>query len=184
MRLRGDKLARFVSRRLLMDSEMPANSREELESQLTAFILGELPAEQAFELGRSIEQDVELARLYQRLKVTVELVRETTSHPAEQPTAHPAPLKLSAERREKLLARFKTITPMQLSEPHPSRRAWLVPLAAAAILLLLASISIPNLIRVRTTAQSSAVINNLRQLDGAKQHWALENNKSATDVPI
>ena len=32
-------------------------------------------------------------------------------------------------------------------------------------------------------AQRAACINNLRQIDAAKQQWALEYNKSATDVP-
>ncbi len=32
-------------------------------------------------------------------------------------------------------------------------------------------------------AQLNACINNLRQLDGAKQQWALENKKTAADVP-
>jgi septal ring factor EnvC (AmiA/AmiB activator) len=33
------------------------------------------------------------------------------------------------------------------------------------------------------TAQRNACINNLRQIDAAKQQWALENNKTATDIP-
>src|SRR5262245_21188809 len=48
--------------------------------------------------------------------------------------------------------------------------------------MLLPAISIPNFLKTRTS-QSSAIINNLRQLDGAKQQWALENHKSAEDVP-
>jgi prepilin-type N-terminal cleavage/methylation domain-containing protein len=47
-----------------------------------------------------------------------------------------------------------------------------------AIIGLLAAIAIPNFIRARTTAQTNACVNNLRQLDGAVQQWALENNKS------
>jgi len=35
----------------------------------------------------------------------------------------------------------------------------------------------------RTTSQSTSIINNLRQLDGAKQQWAIENHKSANDEP-
>jgi len=35
----------------------------------------------------------------------------------------------------------------------------------------------------QTQALLNACINNLRQLDGAKQQWALENNKQAQDVP-
>src|SRR5258705_1891972 len=38
-----------------------------------------------------------------------------------------------------------------------------------AIIGLLAAIAIPNFVRARTTAQMNACINNLRQIDGAKQ---------------
>jgi len=52
-----------------------------------------------------------------------------------------------------------------------------------AIIGLLAAIAIPNFVRARNTAQRNACINNLRQIDGAKQQWALENKKSDTDTP-
>jgi len=47
-----------------------------------------------------------------------------------------------------------------------------------AIIGLLAAIAIPNFVKARGTAQKNACINNLRQLDGAKEQWALENKKS------
>jgi prepilin-type N-terminal cleavage/methylation domain-containing protein len=50
-----------------------------------------------------------------------------------------------------------------------------------AIIGLLAAIAIPNFIRARTTAQKNACINNLRQIDGAIQQWALENKKGPSD---
>ena len=46
-----------------------------------------------------------------------------------------------------------------------------------AIIGLLAAIAIPNFIKARTTSQKNACINNLRQVDGAIQQWALENKK-------
>jgi prepilin-type N-terminal cleavage/methylation domain-containing protein len=49
-----------------------------------------------------------------------------------------------------------------------------------AIIGLLAAIAIPNFIKARTTSQQNACINNLRQLDGAVQQWALQNNKSGS----
>ena len=49
-----------------------------------------------------------------------------------------------------------------------------------AIIGLLAAIAIPNFIKARTTSQSNACVNNLRQIDGAIQQWALENNQSAS----
>jgi prepilin-type N-terminal cleavage/methylation domain-containing protein len=52
-----------------------------------------------------------------------------------------------------------------------------------AIIGLLAAIVIPNFVRARTTSQQNACINNLRQIDGAKQQWALENTVPATARP-
>ena len=52
-----------------------------------------------------------------------------------------------------------------------------------AIIGLLATIAIPNFVRARLKAQQSACINNLRQIDGAKQTWALENRAAQTTVP-
>ncbi len=46
-----------------------------------------------------------------------------------------------------------------------------------AIIGLLAAIAVPNFVRARTTTQTDACINNLRQIDGAAQTYALENNK-------
>jgi len=48
---------------------------------------------------------------------------------------------------------------------------------------MLAAIAIPNFVKARTTSQENACINNLRQLEAAKQQWALEKGKQATDVP-
>ena len=53
-----------------------------------------------------------------------------------------------------------------------------------AIIGLLAAIAIPNFVRARTTSQKNACINNLRQIDGAVQQWALENKQAATVTPI
>jgi len=53
-----------------------------------------------------------------------------------------------------------------------------------AIIGLLAAIAIPNFVRARQTSQTNACINNLRQIDGAKQQWALENGQIATATPV
>jgi prepilin-type N-terminal cleavage/methylation domain-containing protein len=49
-----------------------------------------------------------------------------------------------------------------------------------AIIGLLAAIAIPNFVRARTQSQKNACINNLRQIDGAVQQWALENKEAPT----
>lgn len=43
-----------------------------------------------------------------------------------------------------------------------------------AIVSLLSVIALPNFVRARTTTQRNACINNLRQIYGVKQQWALE----------
>ena len=43
-----------------------------------------------------------------------------------------------------------------------------------AIIGLLAAIAIPSFMRARTTAQANACINNLRQIESAKDQYALE----------
>src|SRR4051812_23404983 len=43
-----------------------------------------------------------------------------------------------------------------------------------AIIGLLAAIAIPNFVKARQTSQANACINNLRQMDGAVQQYALE----------
>ena len=48
-----------------------------------------------------------------------------------------------------------------------------------AIIGLLAAIAIPNFVRARTQSQKNACINNLRQIDGSTQQWALENKAAA-----
>ena|SRR2546421_269245 len=52
-----------------------------------------------------------------------------------------------------------------------------------AIIGLLAAIAIPNFVKARTASQKNACIANLKQIDGAKATWALEQKKVATDVP-
>jgi prepilin-type N-terminal cleavage/methylation domain-containing protein len=52
-----------------------------------------------------------------------------------------------------------------------------------AIIGLLAAIAIPNFVRARTSAQTNTCINNLRQIDGAKQEWALETRQTGGATP-
>ena len=52
------------------------------------------------------------------------------------------------------------------------------------VLPLMLAIAIPNFVRARNTAQQNACINNLRQIDGTKQVWAVEKKRSDTDTPL
>lgn len=48
---------------------------------------------------------------------------------------------------------------------------------------LLLALVIPRFVHPHTSASPNACVNNLRAIDGAKQQWALENKKHATDTP-
>src|SRR5579885_1078196 len=52
-----------------------------------------------------------------------------------------------------------------------------------AIIGLLSAIAVPNWVRARTNSHTTACINTLRQIDSAKQQWALENRISGTNAP-
>lgn len=52
-----------------------------------------------------------------------------------------------------------------------------------AMVGMLAAIAIPNFAKARATAQMNHCINNLRQIEAAKQQWALEHQKKETDTP-
>ena len=51
-----------------------------------------------------------------------------------------------------------------------------------AIIGLLAAIAIPSFMRARTTSQKNACIENLRQVSGAEEQWAMEANKNSGDT--
>src|SRR5260221_9930513 len=74
-----------------------------------------------------------------------------------------------------------------IMKPNTPRNS-LFPLAkliiSVAIIGLLAAIAIPNFVRARTTAQQNACINNLRQIDGAKQQWAMEQRAGPGAAPV
>src|SRR2546425_988623 len=85
--------------------------REEQEMRLTALLLDELPAEEAAALRASMEQDPELRQLHERLKQTIGLVREAAGSVEGDKLGQIPELRLSADRREKLLPMFKTGSP-------------------------------------------------------------------------
>src|SRR5881409_1987632 len=52
-----------------------------------------------------------------------------------------------------------------------------------AIIGLLAAIAIPNFVKARAASQKNACIANLKQMDGAKATWALEQKQVDTNTP-
>ncbi len=168
-----------------MTPETP-DSRQMLEARLTALLLGELSGAEASALRQAIEDDPALAKLYEQLSQTIKLVRETAASPSPESGPQPAPLRMSGEKRQKLLAQFKTVKPAEFAKP-PRGKLVLSPLmkiaAMVAIFAILASMAVPNLIKSRATAKSTVVMNNLRQLENAKQQWAAEQKAAPDAVP-
>jgi hypothetical protein len=54
---------------------------------------------------------------------------------------------------------------------------------AVFVMPMLIAIAIPNFIKARETAQTNVCVNNLRQIDNAKQQWAADHKKAPNDVP-
>jgi prepilin-type N-terminal cleavage/methylation domain-containing protein len=52
-----------------------------------------------------------------------------------------------------------------------------------AIIGVLAAIAIPNFVTARKRSQTNACIANLKQIEGCKETWALDNKKQDTDTP-
>lgn len=50
------------------------------------------------------------------------------------------------------------------------------------IIGVLSAIAIPNFAKARTTARMHTCINNLKQLETAKEQWAMENKKAVGDA--
>jgi prepilin-type N-terminal cleavage/methylation domain-containing protein len=51
------------------------------------------------------------------------------------------------------------------------------------IIGILVAIAVPNFISARTNSQTNACIGNLKQIESAKEQWAMVNKKAATDSP-
>ncbi|HEY3900481.1 MAG TPA: von Willebrand factor type A domain-containing protein [Chthoniobacter sp.] len=125
---------------------------EKLEMQVTALLLGELSPAEAADLQARIAAEPALAVLHTRLSKALELLHEATAVP-DQP-APAAPVQLSSERRERLLAYFKTAPsepapvskPIPMASTRPTRDwSWLPPLGiAAAVVALFGFFAMPK----------------------------------------
>jgi prepilin-type N-terminal cleavage/methylation domain-containing protein len=72
---------------------------------------------------------------------------------------------------------------MQIETSRKSGFTLVEIMIVVAIIGLLAAIAIPNFVKARNASQKSACVANLKQIEGAKATWALENKKIGTDTP-
>jgi len=72
---------------------------------------------------------------------------------------------------------------MQINTSRKSAFTLVEIMIVVAIIGLLAAIAIPNFIKAREASQRNACIANLKQIDGAKQTWALETKQTSSASP-
>ena len=137
---------------------------EERELHLTALLLRELSPAEADVVRLALAADTELAREHDRLQETIALVRETAAMECKTSTEG-TPLRLDDQRREKLLAAFKTpaptAAPRSIASCRP-RNLWYVPLSLAALLVgLLALVAaLPLFVKSRASSPQGTLLRN------------------------
>src|SRR5688572_379972 len=107
-----------------MNADFSKLSKEERELRFTALALGELALTEAEEIQQAIAADPDLVREFERLKQTVELVRETSAMDRKV-SNEGTPLRLDEARRKRLLETFQTPVPApELIKPRRRRNLW------------------------------------------------------------
>ena len=66
---------------------------------------------------------------------------------------------------------------------HMSKKSKITAVTVLSIILVVVAI-LPAFIRATTTPAMNASVNNLRQIDGVKQLWVVENHKTTNDVVV
>lgn len=51
------------------------------------------------------------------------------------------------------------------------------------IIGILLAIAVPNFVKARESSRTKSCISNLKQIDSAKEQWAMDNKKNSTDTP-
>lgn len=115
-----------------MNSDKPLTPGEELEIRITAMLMGELSPDESAALRERLAATPELQALHTRLARAYDLLRAAV--PLGDTIEHLTPARLSNERRERLLRRFKaTAVSNPVIVPIVKKRwTWLAPLSWAA----------------------------------------------------
>ncbi|MDR3459880.1 MAG: von Willebrand factor type A domain-containing protein [Verrucomicrobiae bacterium] len=160
------------------------SSRADLELRITMLLLGELPAAEAEQLRQTIAQDAALKKLHDELKSTIGLVREVEKNPADTTSEDSTPLKLSDERRQKLLAHFQTPRPQESFWIRPMKLPRLIPvLVTIALVAVLAAMLLPALSAAKKKSSRMAALSEERQKTLEIQSqlenrtWSADNNE-------
>jgi prepilin-type N-terminal cleavage/methylation domain-containing protein len=56
-------------------------------------------------------------------------------------------------------------------------------LIVVLIIGILLAIAVPNFMKARATSRTKACVSNMRQIDSAKQQWAMDNNQVGSATP-
>jgi Mg-chelatase subunit ChlD len=136
--------------------------RDQLHARVTAWLLGELPPPEAAAMAERVRRDSELRRLADSLRRAIGLLRAASAAPGSvtETTAPAEPLQLAGERREKLLAHFKTVPLPQAkvtvvdtsARSHKVFERVILYGAGLACVLVLASLLMPALSKSKATA--------------------------------
>ena len=167
-----------------MNSEFSPTPQEELEAQITALLLGELPENEAAALREKIAADPELRQLHTQIGMTIGLLKEAIASPEPAEIAAPEGLKMSEERREKLLASFKVVkAPKPVREPiRIDFKSWGALAAMIVGLLAIAQFFVATFFATsRRTAQSGdrelKVYSPLGVLEAARDRGDISNEE-------
>lgn len=142
-----------------MNPDQPLTPREELEIKITALLMGQLGPEEAAQLEEQIAADPYLVTLRARLARAVELLRAARSM-----RDTPAPMQLSKEKREKLLAALRSSKPAIPAKPpvpelkKKPRTKWIIPvILTGSIAVLLVSMMMPAMSGARSSARKRSL---------------------------
>jgi Mg-chelatase subunit ChlD len=117
-----------------MNPDVNPTPPEEREARITALLLGELAPDVAAEVRQQLEHDPELAKLHARLERALPLIREAARDIPGSESASRGEVRLSEDRRERLLRQFKVI-PLRRHSPERRRERYGLPLTLAAVLV-------------------------------------------------